>query len=130
MQLSYRGVKYTPNSPELTIVKGRAMGKYRGNLWHNHELVFPASLPAPELLKYRGVAYSTRPDLVTAPVADASTVAQPVIEKQTSLKSLSSLAVAHRDAILRNLEHRLVVAQSKGDQRLIHLLEDEMRQFA
>lgn len=130
MQLSYRGVKYTPNSTELTIVKGRAMGKYRGNVWHNHELVFPASLPAPAILKYRGVAYSTRPDLVTAPVANDSPVAQPVVEKQTSLKSLTSLAATHRDAILRNLEHRLIVAQAKGDERLIHLLEDEMRQFA
>lgn len=130
MQLSYRGVKYTPNSPELTIVKGRAMGKYRGNVWHNHELVFPASLPKPEMLKYRGVAYSTRPDLAPAPVANDSTVAQPVVEKQASLKSLSALAATHRDAILRNVEHRLVIAQAKGDERLIHLLEDEMRQFA
>ena len=36
---------------------------------------------------------------------------------------------AHRQNIQRSLEHRLQVARAKGDEKLIHQLEAEMRDF-
>ena len=39
------------------------------------------------------------------------------------------LDVMHRDSILASLEHRLTVAKSKDDSRLVELLEQERRQI-
>jgi hypothetical protein len=40
-----------------------------------------------------------------------------------------SLDPAHHDAILKNLDHRIQVAQSKGDKDLLNLLEAERQQL-
>lgn len=40
-------------------------------------------------------------------------------------KILRNTASAHRDNLLRSLQHRLEVARSKGDDRLIRQLEAE-----
>jgi hypothetical protein len=128
MKLTYRGVSYNYNPPQTNVVKGEVMGTYRGNVWHAHPLVAPVPLPAAHNLKYRGVAYNTRPDLVMTPVGAP---AQPVVAIANRSKSfLSAVTTAHHDAILRNVERRLQLAKAKGDDRLIHLLEDELRQVA
>jgi hypothetical protein len=129
MKLSYRGVRYLPTSTEVTTGRGQALGQYRGSVWHATEVVSPLPVPAAHLLKYRGVAYSTQPDLLPVPVAAPAVVAaSAVVQAPRALPALS--IAAHRDAILRNLERRLISAQAKGDDRLVHLLEDELRHFA
>lgn len=42
---------------------------------------------------------------------------------------LKETAAIHRENIQKNLQHRLEVARSKGDQQLIRLLEAEASHF-
>jgi hypothetical protein len=44
-------------------------------------------------------------------------------------KSRSDVAQAHRNSLLKILDHRLEVAQSKGDTNLIKQLEAERQQM-
>jgi hypothetical protein len=44
-------------------------------------------------------------------------------------KVVQQTAAVHRDNIQKNLQHRLEVARSKGDQQLIRLLEAEASYF-
>jgi hypothetical protein len=37
---------------------------------------------------------------------------------------------AHRATIVKNVERRLQVARTRGDERLVKILEAELRQFA
>ncbi len=41
----------------------------------------------------------------------------------------AELAKVHHANLLKNLEHRLQVARTQGDQNLIHLLEQERNQL-
>ena len=41
------------------------------------------------------------------------------------LNKSQNTAAAHRDSLKKNLEHRLEVARSKGDENLIRMLEQE-----
>ncbi len=41
------------------------------------------------------------------------------------LNKSQNTAAAHRDSLKKNLEHRLEVARSQGDENLIRMLEQE-----
>jgi hypothetical protein len=128
MKLTYRGVSYNYNPPQTNVVKGEVLGTYRGSVWHAHPLIAPMPLPAAHNLKYRGVAYNTCSDLVTTPVGAPAQTMVAIASRGKSF--LSAVTTAHHDAILRNVERRLQSAKAKGDDRLVHLLEDELRQVA
>jgi hypothetical protein len=50
---------------------------------------------------------------------------------QPNLKARAAeLEKAHRDTIVKNVEHRLQVARNRGDERLVRILEAELKQFA
>lgn len=50
--------------------------------------------------------------------------------KRNSQQSVSQVAQIHRANILRNLEHRLEVARSKGEKNLIAQLEAERNYYS
>ena len=144
MKLSYRGVSYEHNSPQLEMMTGEVGGKYRGAAW-NHKYLRHIPVPQPKVdLKYRGVAYSTgdpidveavrlRREYAQVNGATANTTA--IAAKQMPAKSdrqevLKELHSTHLDHLRRNLERRLQVARAKGDNHLIQLLEAESRQLA
>jgi hypothetical protein len=57
MQLTYRGSRYTVNSPAIATQPTEQEGIYRGN---RYRLKMPASMPThppTEYLRYRGVLY-------------------------------------------------------------------------
>lgn len=128
MKLSYRGVPYDRNiSPELTVA-GEVMGRYRGAAWRESKLAAPAPAQLDAVLCYRGVTYRTQAALE----ADLETVAKNVVAPVRMSKAAlaSAAASAHKRSILASLEHRLASARNRGDDRLVHILEDEMRHFA
>ncbi|MGB7088282.1 MAG: DUF4278 domain-containing protein [Phormidesmis sp.] len=56
MKLTYRGVSYDYNPPQVPVADTEEVGKYRGAILHFHKLL--KSLPQPSLdLVYRGVKY-------------------------------------------------------------------------
>jgi len=144
MKLSYRGVSYEHNSPQLEMITGAAGGTYRGATW-NHKYLRHIPVPQPKVdLKYRSVAYSTGDPIdvevvrlrreytqVNGAAADTTAIAAKQMptnsDRQQVLKELHSTHLAH---LRHNLERRLQVAREKGDNHLIQLLEAESRQLA
>lgn len=49
---------------------------------------------------------------------------------QNRLQALRKAQETHRGNIQKSLEHRLQVAKAKGDDKLIHQLEAEIRYFS
>jgi hypothetical protein len=128
MKLSYRGVAYNNDQQDLEVAEGAILGKYRGVNWRCHTV---REMPVPELnqtLRYRGAYYGQ-------PVASVA-IAQ---EKFPPLNAINALTTAtvlretdrvHTSNLRQNLEHRLQVARSRGDQQLVRLLEAEFQQLA
>lgn len=143
MKLSYRGVSYDRNSPQIEMTTGAVGGLYRGAAW-NHKYLRHIPVPQPKVdLKYRGVAYSTgdpidievvrlRREYMQANGSTTSTeaIAQPTLVKNSRQQVVEELHNTHLNQLRRNLERRLQVAREKGDNRLIQLLEAEARQLA
>ncbi len=63
---------------------------------------------------------------LVAMVAVARASASPVSRRQKNVTDLSKI---HRANVVKNLEHRLQAAKDRGDQNLIHLLEQERTQI-
>jgi hypothetical protein len=126
MKLSYRGVRYDYNPPAELTVAGEVMGRYRGAAWRQSILAAPAPQQPAAVLCYRGVTYSTQPGAEVAPQAAAPSVSASAVARASKV----AVASAHQRSILASLEHRINAARNRGDERLVHLLEDEMRHFA
>jgi hypothetical protein len=60
MKLTYRGISYEYNPPEVAVEQGTVAGKFRGLDWRFRNLKKPLVLQPPANLTYRGVAYSNR----------------------------------------------------------------------
>jgi hypothetical protein len=60
MKLTYRGISYEYNPPEVAVEQGAVAGKFRGLDWRFRNLKKPLVLQPPANLTYRGVAYSNR----------------------------------------------------------------------
>ena len=114
MKLGYRGVAYEYEPATIDMTEGEIGGKYRGQPWR---CSYPRHIPVPHPpldLKYRGVAYRTNSRNTEHAIAATGN---------------PELVETHLANIRRRLEHRLQVAKSTGDERLIRMLEAESRQL-
>ena len=135
MKLLYRGTSYDYN-PHLSneriswsiepVVKPTYSLTYRGQAYLvNPNLENqPAATPSSAQLIYRGAAYQLNGE--TASDAKVAIHNQRVAKHSAAIE----LAKVHRTNLQRNLQHRLQVAQERGDQTLVQLLEREMQQIA
>ena len=133
VKLSYRGICYQDEPSDIEMNEGLASG-YRGQdcpLWR-----YPRHMPVqqgPIDLKYRGIADRIHQ---TAGPEFAALNVKPVVSEGDALMSTAKhsvkqeVAKTHRTNILENLEHRLQVARSRGDQELIRQLEKEKEQIS
>lgn len=78
MKLTYRGISYEYNTPEVEIAETETAGKYRGLDWRFRNLKKAPVQQATLDLKYRGVAYRTNETAPEQePVAVPAAVAHP-----------------------------------------------------
>lgn len=146
MRLVYRNAGYDYEPVPVSLYESGISGQYRGQTF---QFQYPRHIPVPQPvlnLKYRGVAYQTASD-------GSTTTIKPMVKSAAQLgKSarvpaeaasgqlhsalfsrqvmISEVANVHRQSIQRRLQHRLEVAQAKGDDTLIGQLEQEMRLIA
>lgn len=138
MKLAYRGVSYKSNPPNLELIESEMGGKYRDANWKQK---YPrhVAVPQPKVdMMYRGVSYDVGDPLDVEAVrlrrnyAANSTVAATntdVPAESSRQQVLAKMNNVHINNIRRNLERRLQVAQEKGDENLIRLLEAEFKQL-
>jgi hypothetical protein len=141
MKLMYRGVEYDHNPVAVESTLSPLQGCYRGAKYQIPLLSQNSIVPTAKILQYRGVTYSTNPAL--KPVPQAAPAAQPTAGRSRATQpATASLAAslrlqlpaesaqAHKASILKNIERRIEVARSKGDNALLSALEAEWRQYA
>lgn len=143
MKLSYRGLNYNYDDPPTIDMMEEAGGLYRGCQWQiRHPRHIPVTQPS-HSLKYRGLAYvshsPTETNIVetTAPTVPAlvtnlkktNVLSYRKPQKQDTAK-LPDLEKIHRANLCRNLERRMNIAQAKGDQKLMALLQKESQDLA
>jgi len=139
MQLIYRGVSYnfTPSSlatqadrcQQAHSLKSIANLIYRGIRY----VVDPDVQPAPAFvtaianLTYRGVTYALNGGV---PTSAPATVQSAKVGRRNPASLVQSTAATHQNNIYRNLERRIQVAQTQGNQNLVQMLERELKQIA
>jgi hypothetical protein len=138
MKLCYRGVKYDYSPPSIEVKESELTGRYRGRDIH---FSYVSHIPVPQPvanLTYRGVGYTTTTQgQVVSPIPQTEqrqsvfqgikTADHPVLKARRHL--LIEAADAHRISIQRSLDHRLAVAKSQGNDRLVRQLEEELHQL-
>lgn len=131
MRLKYRGNGYDLDPVAVDMGEFDTMGTYRGQ---NCRFAYPRHIPVPQTvsdLRYRGIAYhktETGAVEAIAPVRRGrSESTQTLVNPRRTL--MQEVERIHRDNIERRLQHRLEVAQARGDQDLIHALEREMQEI-
>ncbi|MEM6838776.1 MAG: DUF4278 domain-containing protein [Cyanobacteria bacterium P01_C01_bin.120] len=137
MKLCYRGVSYDYTPPVLEVSESEMLGQYRGRPLR---FSYVGHVPFPQSeakLMYRGAAYqTTRHGEVQAVVqvqpAPQEAQFKPVFDSMAAARRslLQEAADMHQTNIKRSLEHRMQVAQAKGDEYLLRQLQDEMHQYA
>ncbi|MGB3532278.1 MAG: DUF4278 domain-containing protein [Microcoleaceae cyanobacterium] len=65
MKLTYRGIEYNYNPPQVETTVGRKAGKYRGKDWRFCNLKKSPVLQPTHNLTYRGVKYTNHPVAAT-----------------------------------------------------------------
>ena len=139
MKLTYRGVEYDYNSPNLEVTESSILGKYRGR---PHPVNYVRHVPFPQPvadLKYRGIAYQTnragevkqlnqQPHSIFTALRNRLNALNPIAAERHKL--IREAARVHHESIRRSLEHRIEVARAQGNMGLLEQLEDEMRQMA
>lgn len=129
MKLTYRGISYDYESPTLDMEEGEVSGKYRGQAW---KMRYPRHIPTMEPqtnLKYRGIAYDTDATGKAVPAQNQSPQQDETRADAPSAALLEDMAKLHHENICRRLEHRLQVAQERGDEVLVKALEEEQKQM-
>jgi hypothetical protein len=136
MKLSYRGVQYQYQPASVDMLTTEISAKFRG---HRYNPSYPRHIPTPQpvaALKYRGVAYQTTEtgeiQMVSAArpaVTPAKAVPLPLATQVRRLLPEEAARV-HQETIRQRLQHRIEVARSRGDEQLLHQLEDELHRFA
>lgn len=117
MKLFYRGASYEHDPSRVGTGK-------KGQTYKQAE---PQSTSN---LAYRGVTYSVNENkraIALSPMTNTKVKIPDVFTRQDRAKACRRI---HQANILRNLQHRLQVAQERGDQTLIQRLEAELRQVA
>ena len=135
MRLTYRGSEYDYQPLPVTMVESDTVGIYRGQRF---QFSTPRHVPVPQpalALNYRGVPYrlteTGKMEAVAIARKPRSASSVPLLAYgQTSKGLAGESAKVHRLNLERRLQHRLQVAQAKGDQNLILQLEKEMQQLA
>jgi hypothetical protein len=141
MKLIYRGVTYDYNpAPSRAHNAGRPSRStpaqvpytliYRGQTYSidPNARSTEAPMPAEYDLLYRGTAYQVRRDaegttMTARPAGLASGESVPATMPRRYV------AKVHQANLLKNLQHRIQVAQARGDEQLMRLLESELRQI-
>lgn len=132
MKLIYRGATYDYNPEPSRAHVSQEPYKliYRGHTYEVDPSVRSAEppMPAESNLIYRGVAYQVHRDAhgktVTAhPVSKVQSESVPAVMPRRFLGKI------HQANLMENLQRRLRIAQEKGDEQLIRLLEAERRQL-
>lgn len=133
MRLTYRGSEYDYRAVPVTMVESDTVGIYRGQ---RLQFSTPRHVPVPQpalALNYRGVPYRLTETGTMEAVAIARkprSTSSVLLHSYGHSKGLASeIAKVHRLNLERRLQHRLQVAQAKGDQNLILQLEKEMQQL-
>lgn len=133
MNLSYRGIKYRFAPFTAVATTSEVIGRYRGRPCRRSH--FDISVAHPRVtLKYRGVAYmpgfggQIADRSVESVARDAKMAPVNIITDRH--RAQSELEKVHNLSIQKNLERRLSVARAQGNQNLIHILENEQKQFA
>ncbi|HEY9651665.1 MAG TPA: DUF4278 domain-containing protein [Coleofasciculaceae cyanobacterium] len=85
MKLSYRGVSYEYNPPQVEITETPVVGKYRGLDWRFRNLKKPPMLLPTVNLKYRGVSYQIGGITESNPVEPTKTPTLSIQDKARSL---------------------------------------------
>lgn len=127
MKLTYRGIPYDRPENQVTTTPGAVMGQYRGAAWVARIVTSPLQAAPAQTLSWRGVVYNTDGSVVQRPEIVAPALPTPV---KVQHRGGNNLGDAHRQWILKSLEHRMEVARNRGDQGLVQMLEDEWKQFA
>ncbi|HEY9624461.1 MAG TPA: DUF4278 domain-containing protein [Crinalium sp.] len=100
MKLTYRGVSYNYNPPEVKAADAIATGRYRGSGYRLRQVQATIAQQPGLDLKYRGVAYATLPNLVDAEEAPAVVPAVATAPSATASteSNMRSLAMHHHRA--------------------------------
>ncbi len=85
MKLSYRGISYEYNPPEVKTTQSGVAGKYRGLDWRFRNLDKSPVLQPSVNLKYRGVTYQTAG---TPAVSSVESTKTPTLSTQDKARSL------------------------------------------
>ncbi|ERN42405.1 hypothetical protein KR51_00009280 [Rubidibacter lacunae KORDI 51-2] len=123
MKLTYRGIETDWQPLEIDIQLGDTGGKYRAQNWHYRYLRHVPEQRSRSQRTYRGATCNPSTTL------QAAHPATPLDEQQPLHETTSSFV---RTSVQGNLERRLIVARSKGDERLVQPLPlgDECRQLS
>jgi hypothetical protein len=124
--MKYRGVEYQPVTTTLDVVEGDVVARYRGQAYRQTYVKhLPEAGPAFQL-RYRGASYTTG-TVPIAPIPDSEIQELKPTSTIVPLRRVvaDQLSQAHHQNLIRNLEHRLEVARSQGNSKLIQMLESE-----
>ncbi|MGE5660099.1 MAG: DUF4278 domain-containing protein [Actinomycetota bacterium] len=105
MKLTYRGVTYEYNPPQVETVEGGVTGKYRGLDWRFRNLKKPPVLQPTVNLKYRGVTYNHRP---TSPTASEAASVQPNWMVAQSVAEQARSLMLNRDRSLKKRQQSML----------------------
>jgi hypothetical protein len=134
MKMCYRGVEYDYETPSIEFDQGVVGGKYRGQDWKHRYPKHMVHLKPKIYMQYRGVAYSTCPTPLTRLPVNHQNQSNTInnycsIPAKTGVQTKESTKI-HLENMRRSLEHRLAIAQAKGDTHLINLLKKESRELS
>ncbi len=132
MKMAYRGVHYEREPFSLEVKESELVGTYRGCTYRRRYPQHVPQLAAKPALHYRGSAYQSCP-LIQTEVAlrsQLAAIAQACQTNREPKSEISDAASVHLTNLRQNLERRLQVARSQGDDDLIRALERESRQLA
>lgn len=128
MQRCYRGVHHHPTPLSLEVHEQELIGHYRSR---DYVRLAPHHIPvakAKPMLCYRGVSYNICPEFSSEVSIQASAGImachpfEPIGRQPTHQTHLANLR--------HNLERRMQAAQTRGDESLVSLLEQESMQLA
>ncbi|WP_416676151.1 DUF4278 domain-containing protein [Egbenema bharatensis] len=139
MKLSYRGTSYSYQPTPVDMVDSGIPVKFRGQQYH---LSYLRHIPVPQAvstLKYRGVSYQTTETGEIQPIAPGTRRVTALAGKAVPLPLATQVRRrllpedaqrVHQETIRQRLQHRIDVAKARGDEQLLHQLEDELHRFA
>lgn len=121
-RLTYRGIEYELHTNQIDEIPSHQLGKYRGQYWRKNVLKMIPIDSRDIDLQYRGLRYHL--GVKKSPLTQLTQQVDACASHQHGNK----VNCMHLSNIRRNIEHRLEVAKSKGDDALVRILIDEARQ--